>query len=221
MKETEAISAVAFRYDALSQQEGCCLSCGAAVNHAAAKPGEVCVDLGSGQGRDVLRLAAEVGDQGHAYGIDASEGMLGKARASAERLGVRNATFVRAELGSLPLESGSVDLVISNCTINHAADKQAVWNEVYRVLAPGGRFVVSDIYATREVPANFANDPAAVAECWAGSVTRGEYFRQLSTAGFGQPDVLEESQPYAKGQIEVVSMTIQGIKPGGECCCGQ
>jgi arsenite methyltransferase len=219
VKEVELINAVNARYSALSQT-ACCLSCGGAVGYGNAKPGEVCVDLGSGQGRDVLRLAGEVGDQGHAYGIDASEGMLSKARASAERLGVRNATFLRADLRSLPLESGSVDLVISNCTINHAADKQAVWNEIYRILAPGGRFVVSDIYATQEVPPAFANDPAAVAECWAGAVTREQYFGQLERAGFDAVDVREESEPYSKGDIQVVSMTITGTKPGSGCCCG-
>ncbi|MGO9413114.1 MAG: methyltransferase domain-containing protein [Spirochaetia bacterium] len=220
MKDSGIIEAVNARYSALSQ-ETCCLSCGGAVSYGKAKAGEVCVDLGSGQGRDVLRMAGEVGDQGHAYGIDASEGMLKKARASAERLGVANASFIQADLQHLPLESGSVDLVISNCTINHAPDKQAVWNEIYRILAPGGRFVVSDIYATQEVPAKYAEDPAAVAECWAGAVTREEYFSQLARAGFDGVEVREESEPYAKRGIEVVSLTIAGTKPRGGCRCGQ
>jgi arsenite methyltransferase len=217
MKETVILEAVSNRYNALSQQ-ACCLSCGGAVSYADAKPGEVCVDLGSGRGRDVLRMAESVGSRGHVYGIDASEGMLEKARSTAERLGVRNVTFLKAGLESLPLESCSVDLVISNCTINHAADKQAVWNEVFRILAPGGRFVVSDIYATREVPAAYAADPAAVAECWAGAVTRQEYFRELAAAGFDRVEVREESEPYAKGEIQVVNMTIQGTRASGGCC---
>jgi len=217
VKQTLILEAVRNRYDALSQ-EACCLSCGGAVGHAAAKPGEVCVDLGSGQGRDVLRMAEAVGKGGHVYGIDASDGMLERARSTAERLGVRNATFLKADLACLPLDSGSVNLVISNCTINHASDKQAVWNEIFRILAPGGRFVVSDIFAAREVPPAYAADPAAVAECWAGAVTREEYFRQLTAAGFHHVDVLEESEPYAKGKIDVVSMTITGTRPGG-CCC--
>ncbi|HTP59229.1 MAG TPA: methyltransferase domain-containing protein, partial [Spirochaetia bacterium] len=190
MKETVILEAVSDRYNALSKQ-ACCLSCGGAVTHAAAKPGEVCVDLGSGQGRDVLRLAETVGKDGRVYGIDASDGMLERARSTAERLGVGNVSFQKADLEHLPLDSGSVNLVISNCTINHAPDKQAVWNEIFRVLVPGGRFVVSDIYATREVPSAFAADPAAVAECWAGAVTREEYFRQLAAAGFHRVDVLE------------------------------
>ena len=96
------------------------------------------MDLGSGRGRDTLRMAEAVGATGHAFGIDASEGMLEKARETATRLGVTNASFLRADLAALPLESESVDLVVSNCTINHATDKQAAWNEIYRVLKPGG-----------------------------------------------------------------------------------
>ena len=209
MSQSDMLEAINARYSSLAGS-GCCLSCRGAVNHAEARPGEVCVDLGSGRGRDVLRLAEAVGPNGHAFGIDASEGMLGKARDTATRLGVTNATFLQGDLHSLPLESESVDLVISNCTINHAADKQAVWNEIHRVLKPGGRFVVSDIYATGEVPREYAADPQAVAECWAGAVTREQYFRQLAEAGFAQVEVREESDPYSKGKIEVESMTIIG-----------
>jgi arsenite methyltransferase len=219
MNRPEMLEAVNARYSSLAESE-CCLSCGGAVTHAEAGTGEVCVDLGSGRGRDVLRMAEAVGATGHAFGIDASEGMLEKARETATRLGVANATFLRADLHSLPLESKSVDLVISNCTINHAADKQAVWNEIHRVLKPGGRFVVSDIYATREVPPEFAADAQAIAECWAGAVTREQYFSQLAHAGFIQVEVREESAPYPKGRIEVASMTIIGIRPGSCCCCG-
>jgi len=113
--------------------------------------------------------------------------------------------------------------VISNCTINHAADKQAVWNEVYRMLKPGGRFVVSDIFSSLPVPEEYRNDPEAIAECWAGSVTREEYVAQLAAAGFNDVQILEESEPYEKGKIEVTSWTILGFRPstcGGGCCCG-
>lgn len=219
MSSREILEAVNARYSSLSQSS-CCLSCGGAIAHGGARPGEVCVDLGSGRGRDAMRLAEAVGAAGHVYGIDASEGMLDKARQDARRLGAANVTFLRADLEHLPLEDASVNLVISNCTINHAPDKQAAWNEVYRILAPGGRLVVSDIYSTVEVPAEYAADAAAVAECWAGSVTRERYLQQLSRAGFRDVEVLEESDPYPKGKIEVASFTIQGSKPRGGCCCG-
>ncbi|MFW6227609.1 MAG: methyltransferase domain-containing protein, partial [Bacteroidota bacterium] len=141
-----------------------------------------------------------------------------KAERNATKLGVSNVTFIHSELEALPLEDNSVDLVISNCTINHASDKQKVWNEIYRILKEGGRFVVSDIYSTEEVPAAYRNDPIAVAECWAGSVTRYNYIEQLKIAGFNNLNILEESQPYPKGSIEVCSWTISAIKKKS-CCC--
>jgi len=210
----DAIGAINLRYGELAEST-CCLSCGGAINHAEAKPGEVCVDLGSGRGADVIRLAEEVGPSGKAIGIDISEGMLKKAERNAEKLGVVNASFLMSELESLPLGSGGVNLVISNCTINHARDKQAVWNEIFRILADDGRFVVSDIYSTAEVPEEYRNEPVAIAECWAGSVERGVYLDQLARAGFEELTILEESQPYEKGKIHVVSWTIRGFKSRG------
>jgi len=205
---TEAINE---RYTQLSESS-CCLSCGGAINHAKAQVGEVCVDLGSGRGNDVIRLAEEVGENGFVYGIDISEGMIAKAIANLEKFEVANAEILKAELENLPLESDTVNLVISNCTINHAADKQAVWNEVYRILKSAGRFVVSDIYATSTIAEEYRNDPAAVAECWAGAVTKDEYLTMLETAGFKDIIIFEESAPYAKGNAEVASLTISGFK---------
>jgi len=199
------------RYSQLAETE-CCLSCGGAINYAEPKRGEVCVDLGSGRGTDVLRMAESVGETGFVYGIDISDGMLEKARKNAQKFGATNVSFIRCELEKLELSDKTVDLVISNCTLNHASDKQAVWNEIFRILKKGGRFVVSDIYATAEIADEYRNDPAAVAECWAGSVTRPEYMQQLEKAGFASVEILEESAPYAKGNAEVCSFTIAGKK---------
>lgn len=199
------------RYSELAESE-CCLSCGGAINYAEPKTGEVCVDLGSGRGTDVLRMAESVGATGFVYGIDISDGMLDKARRNAEKFGVTNVSFVRSELEKLELPDKVADLVISNCTLNHAADKQSVWNEIYRILKKDGRFVISDIYATTAIADEYRNDPVAVAECWAGSVTRSEYMLQLENAGFASIEIIEESAPYAKGNAEVASFTIAGKK---------
>lgn len=199
------------RYTQLSETS-CCLSCGGAINHANAQAGEICVDLGSGKGNDVIRLAEEVGETGYVYGIDISEGMIAKARQNLSKFDVENAEILQAELEKLPLENSSINLVISNCTINHASDKQQVWNEVYRILKPGGRFVVSDIYATQAIDEQYKKDPVAVAECWAGAVTKDEYLTMLEIAGFKDLVVFEESTPYEKGKAEVVSWTISGRK---------
>ncbi|MEN9306390.1 MAG: hypothetical protein RL173_322, partial [Fibrobacterota bacterium] len=182
--------------------------------------GEVCVDLGSGRGTDAMRLADDVGSDGLVWGIDISDGMLEKARATAQRLGYSNVRFEKAELENLPIPSMSVDVVISNCVLNHAKDKAKVWTEIERILKPGGRFVVSDIYSSETVPDEFRHDPEAVAECWAGADTREVYLKTVHEAGLQDLSVLEESAPYAKGRIEVSSFTLQGWKPKLRRCCG-
>jgi arsenite methyltransferase len=206
------------RYSELAATE-CCLSCGGAVNYAEPVEGEVCVDLGSGRGTDVLRMAESVGKTGFVYGIDISDGMLEKARLNAEKFKVTNVRFIKSELEKIDLPDRSADLVISNCTLNHAADKQAVWNEIHRILKKGGRFVISDIFATSEIAEEYRNDPVAVAECWAGAVTRDKYMQHLDHAGFKKVEIIEESAPYAKGNAEVVSFTLAGKSESCGCRC--
>lgn len=207
------------RYNELAEST-CCLSCGGAINYSEARPGEICVDLGSGRGTDVLRLAENVGRTGFVYGIDISDGMIQKATGTASRIGITNVEFIHSPLERIKLGDNIADLIISNCTINHASDKQAVWNEVFRVLKKGGRFVISDIYALDQIPEEYRRDQAAIAECWAGSVTRDEYLEQLSVAGFSSVRIIEESTPYEKGKVMVSSWTVAGEKPSGKCNCG-
>jgi arsenite methyltransferase len=214
-------SNINLRYNQLATTE-CCLSCGGALNFSKVQPGEVCVDLGSGRGTDVLRMAEQTGDEGFVYGLDISDGMLKTAQENALKFGVTNVKFIRSELEKLDLTDQTADLVISNCTINHAEDKAVVWNEIFRILKKGGRFVVSDIYATYPVPDEYRKDPVAVSECWAGSVTKDEYMETLDIAGFKSVSILEESSPYNKGKVEVSSFTITGERPGRiSCSCGK
>ena len=179
------------RYTELSGSD-CCLSCGGAIDYSGAKTGDICVDLGSGRGTDVMRLAEIVGETGFVYGIDISEGMLQTARRNADKFGVKNVKFVKSDLEKIDLPSKIANIIISNCTINHAADKQAVWNEIYRILKGKGKFIVSDIFSKEEVPEKYRTDPVAVAECWAGSVTKEVYLHQLKKAGFENITILEE-----------------------------
>jgi arsenite methyltransferase len=211
-------SSIKIRYAALAE-ETCCLSCGGAVNHAKPQPGEYCIDLGSGRGTDVLRMAEDVGEKGFVFGVDVTDAMLETARRNAQKLGVENVNFMKADLEAIPIPSGTADLIISNCTINHATNKLRVWSEVYRLLKSGGRFVVSDIYAVTPIAEEYRNDPVAVSECWAGAVTREEYMQTLEKAGFKHIEVLEESKPYPKGKAEVVSFTIFGLKDKKCSCC--
>ncbi len=206
------------RYSELAETT-CCLSCGGAINYSEARSGEVCVDLGSGRGTDVLRLAENVGETGFVYGIDISDGMIQKATDTAKRLAITNVRFIQSELEKIKLGDNTADLVISNCTINHASDKQAVWNEIFRILKKGGKFVISDIYSLKPIPEDYRNDPVAIAECWAGSVTRDEYLDQLKAAGFSSIRIIEESEPYEKGKAMVSSWTIASEKPPAKCNC--
>jgi ubiquinone/menaquinone biosynthesis C-methylase UbiE len=204
------------RYSNLAESS-CCLSCGGALDKSEASKGDICIDLGSGRGTDALRLAEIVGPEGHVYGLDLSDGMISKARKTAERLGVSNVDFIQTDLSKIPLEDKSVDIIISNCVLNHVSDKQQIWNEIHRVLRKGGAFTVSDIFSSEPVPEEYAADPEAVAECWAGSVTKEVYLATLEKAGFTSITILEESEPYKKGQINVSSFTIKGVRTK---CCG-
>ncbi len=206
---------IEIRYSELANDDQCCLSCGGAIDYSKPQVGEVCADLGSGRGSDVIRMAEEVGENGFAYGIDISDGMLSKAQKNAEKLGVKNVKFIKSQLEDIQLPDETLNLVISNCTINHARDKFKVWSEVNRILKKGGRFVVSDIYSSEVVPEEYRNDPEAVAECWAGASTKEEYMATLEKAGFKNIQILEESAPYPKGKITVSSFTITGTR---KCC---
>lgn len=199
------------RYSALSEST-CCLSCGGAIDYCEVKPGNTCLDLGSGRGNDVLRLAEMTGTTGKVYGIDVSDGMLKKARKNAEKFNVTNTEFIKSVLEEIPLEDESIDIIISNCTINHAEEKEKVWKEVNRVLKKDGYFVVSDIYSTEPVPEQYRSDPQAIAECWAGADTKEAYLQTLQKAGFEGVEILEQSTPYPKGEIEVASWTLKGVK---------
>lgn len=205
------------RYTLLTE-DSCCLSCGGALDKSEARTGEVCIDLGSGRGTDVLRLAEAVGKEGFVYGVDATASMILKAEKTAEKMGVENVAFIHTDLEEINLPDETAHLIISNCTLNHVANKTKVWKEIYRLLKNGGRFVISDIYSMEDVPTEYSNDPAAVAECWAGAITRDKYFNIVKAAGFRDIEILEESTPYDKGKIVVASFTISASKDEFSCC---
>lgn len=207
----ELKDAINVRY--AKEAESCCsLSCGGALDHAAPAEGEVVVDLGSGRGNDVLKAARSVGSSGFAYGVDFTEKMLRVAEMNRQKLRIANASFLEGSIDKIPLEDGSVDAVISNCTINHARDKAAVYREIHRILKPGGRLVVSDILADRALPEEVVNDPEAWAACYGGAVVREEYFAAMAAGGFSQWEILEESAPYEKGGVMVLSVTVRAYR---------
>jgi SAM-dependent methyltransferase len=168
------------------------LGCGAPLVHAALRPGETVLDLGSGAGFDAFLAAREVGVNGRVIGIDMTPEMLERARHNAEATGHHNVEFREGRIEALPVADASVDVVISNCVINLAPDKAAVFREVARVLRPGGRMVVSDIVLERPLPEAIASSVAALTGCVAGAALRDDYLRTVADTGLEHVEVLED-----------------------------
>jgi len=181
------------------------LSCGNPTAIAGLRPGETVVDLGSGGGLDVFLAAAKVGPTGKAIGIDMTQEMIDLARRNAARGAngqpITNVEFHLATIDRLPLPAESVDCVVSNCVINLAPDKPAVFREIARVLKPGGRLAVSDIALKRPLPAEIGDDLMAYVGCISGAIPIDEYRRQLEEAGFAHVQVIDSGadlNAYAK-----------------------
>jgi arsenite methyltransferase len=168
------------------------LGCGAPLAHAALRPGETVLDLGSGAGFDAFLAAREVGPAGRVVGVDMTDDMLARARANAVSAGIDNVEFRKGYIEALPVANASIDVVISNCVINLAPDKLAVYREAARVLRPGGRLVVSDIVLDAPLPALVAASTAAFTGCVAGAELRADYLRAITDAGLADVTVLAD-----------------------------
>lgn len=165
------------------------LGCGNPTALAELRPGEIVLDLGCGAGMDVLLAAQRVGPQGRAYGLDMTEQMLELARANRRKAGIANAEFLRGEMENIPLTDESVDVVISNCVVNLAPDKDRVAREAFRVLKPGGRLAISDIVVRGEPPAEIRRSVELWMGCVAGALEESDYRRKLAAAGFEQIEI--------------------------------
>lgn len=181
------------------------LSCGNPTATANLREGETVVDLGSGGGLDVFLAAARVGPSGRAIGIDMTPEMIDLARQNAAKAnngaGYSNVEFHLATIDKLPLPDNSVDCIISNCVINLATDKPAVFREIVRVLRPGGRLAVSDIALRQPLPREISEDVFAYVGCISGAILIDDYQRQLIEAGFTNVQVIDSGadlNAYAK-----------------------
>ncbi len=175
------------------------LSCGNPTATANLRPGEVVVDLGCGGGIDVLLAAQQVGPTGRAIGIDMTPQMIERAKKNAA--GVENVEFHLATIDRMPLPDASADCIISNCVINLATDKNAVFREAARVLKPGGRFAVSDIALKKPLPPELENDLAALVGCIAGAISIEDFRSGLTAAGFTAVEIIDSKadlNAYAK-----------------------
>jgi len=160
------------------------LGCGNPTALAELLPGEVVLDLGSGGGIDVLLSARRVGPTGKAYGLDMTDEMLALARENQRKAGVENVEFLKGDIERIPLPDASVDVIISNCVINLAADKRRVLAEAFRVLKPGGRFAVSDVVVRGEIPREVRRSMELWVGCVAGALEEEEFKALLSANGF-------------------------------------
>jgi arsenite methyltransferase len=203
------------------------LSCGNPTATAHIRPGEVVVDLGSGGGLDVFLASKMVGPKGRAIGIDMTPAMIERARANAVAGGYQNVEFYLSNIVQIPLADASVDCVISNCVLNLAPDKPAVFREIARVLKPGGRLAVSDIALKHDLPEAVAQSIAAYVGCIAGAIKFHEYRDGLQAAGFEHVEIVDSGtdlNAYAKveNQSGCCSPSMDASNPlhvlEGACC---
>ena len=185
------------------------LGCGNPTAVADLKEGETVLDLGSGGGIDVLLSARRVGKAGFAYGLDMTDEMLDLARANAAEAGVGNVEFLKGYIEEIPLNAGSVDVIISNCVINLSTDKPAVFAEMARVLKPGGRIGITDVVAEDDLSAEERTERGSWVGCIAGALSYAEYSEQLESAGF--VDVTIEATHQATEGMD--SAIIKATKP--------
>src|ERR1043165_3543303 len=164
--------------------------CGDPITLAALQPGQTVLDLGSGAGLDCFFAAKKVGETGHVLGVDMTPEMIARARSSAERLNIQNVEFRQGYLEDLPVDSNTVDVIISNCVINLAPDKSKVFAEAFRVLRAGGKLAVSDIVTDGPLPDAVKKSLSAWAGCVAGAIEPSEYVEMMKSVGFTDVSVV-------------------------------
>jgi arsenite methyltransferase len=215
------------------------LGCGNPTALAQLNPGDTVLDLGSGGGIDVLLSAKRVGPTGKVYGLDMTDEMLALARANQERAGASNVEFLKGDIERIPLPDGSVDVIISNCVINLAADKRRVITEAFRVLKPGGRFAVSDVIVRGAVPDELRRSMELWVGCVAGALEEQEFLDLLKESGFTDASIeptriyrVEDAKAFLEGagldiaavapQLDgrVMGAFVRARKPAAKSCCG-
>ena len=198
------------------------LSCGNPLATAHLKEGEVVVDLGSGGGLDVFLAARQVGPSGKAIGIDMTPEMLQLARANAAKGGFTNVEFLEGQIDAVPLRDQTADIVISNCVVNLASDKGKVFQEMHRILKPGGRVAISDIALKQELPDALAQSAAALVGCIAGAISIIEYQEGLAAAGFRDVVVVDSGadlMAYAQIEGAAACCSPTPASPAASTCC--
>ena len=207
------------------------LGCGLPTQHAGIREGHVVLDLGAGAGNDAFIARRLVGQEGRVIGVDMTKAMVERARTNAQKLGYANVEFRLGEIEDMPVEDGTVDVVISNCVLNLVPDKARAFAETFRVLKPVGHFCVSDIVATGPLPDGIRNAAALYVGCVAGAIPEREYLATVRDAGFEEVRVAErkpiplpdealrehlsdaELRRFRSGGVQLLSVTVLGSKP--------
>ena len=179
--------------DAVPEGANLGLGCGNPVALASLREGETVLDLGSGAGFDCFLAARAVGEAGRVIGVDMTPDMLERARSNADKGGHANVEFRLGEIENLPVADGLVDAIISNCVINLSPDKPRVFSEAFRVLAPGGRLMVSDIVLLKGLPEPVRESAEAYVGCLSGAMLKDDYLGAIANAGFEGIEVLSET----------------------------
>ena len=206
------------------------VGCGMPTEYSQIKPGDTVVDLGSGAGNDCFIARAEVGETGQVIGIDFSPEMVKKARANAAKRGYTNVKFLEGDIEQMPLSDNLADVVVSNCVLNLLPEKDKIFNEIHRVLKPGGHFCISDVVLEGHFPTEFKENAALYAGCIASAIQKEEYMAEIEKANFKgitilrtktveiPDDVLEEHlsketiADYKAGNVGIYSITVTGVK---------
>jgi arsenite methyltransferase len=197
--ETEGIPGEALQYS---------FGCGNPLAFAGVSEGETVVDIGSGAGLDAILAARAVGDSGHVFGLDMTEEMIERAWENVNQAGLSNITFLLGVAEDIPLADETADWVISNCVINLSPDKEQVFSEIYRILKPGGRVLISDIVADN-LPREITDSISAWSGCIAGAISQDEYLQIIDKAGFSDVSVLDS----VEHSLNVSAEEVSGLLP--------
>ena len=190
------------------------LSCGLPLEYAQIRPGELVLDLGSGAGLDAFIARKHTGTSGRVIGLDFAPAMVEKARKNAIEIGADNVEFHIGDIESMPFEDASFDVVVSNCTLNLVPDKDAAFRQVFRVLRPGGRFVMADVVVDGLISPNELGEAEEIAGCVAGAMDIDEYLELIKRAGFECVEQLEmKSLNLPRKYAALKSTTVTGWRP--------
>jgi arsenite methyltransferase len=212
------------------------LGCGLPTQFARIKKGDTVIDLGSGAGNDAFIARNETGETGKVIGIDFTPAMIEKARANAEKLNFHNVEFRQGDIEKMPVTTNTVDVMVSNCVLNLVPNKYGVFQEIYRVLKPGGHFSISDIVLVGALPKKIREAAEMYAGCVSGAIQKEAWMELIDSTGFKntilqkeKPIVLpddilsqyltgEEIRTFKQSGAGIYSITVYAEKPAGGCC---